>query len=246
MDATNAKRITSEQGIALNSELLTIPETDRDKLRTELTGRTTRRDFDMKPLNLHQKKVSEISNFGLTLATDRSRGGLLASSHRSTVNFQSGDFSNTEEGGGLASSRRERYSDKLDSHRSPRERENTIPPYLQIEEQGNEDIPEDEREENNAESGGLPKVTEIEETPPVAATQRLVRSFAVLPSSYAYENGLHETSQISSQHNNSKLEGSEMITSPTGGDVSGVQQCLICFDNPPDAVFMECGHGGID
>lgn len=21
--------------------------------------------------------------------------------------------------------------------------------------------------------------------------------------------------------------------------------CLVCFDKPPDAVFMECGHGGI-
>ena len=20
--------------------------------------------------------------------------------------------------------------------------------------------------------------------------------------------------------------------------------CLICYDHPPDAVFMECGHGG--
>ena len=24
-----------------------------------------------------------------------------------------------------------------------------------------------------------------------------------------------------------------------------VQNCLICYDKPPDAVFMECGHGGI-
>jgi hypothetical protein len=23
------------------------------------------------------------------------------------------------------------------------------------------------------------------------------------------------------------------------------QNCLICFDNQPDAVFMDCGHGGV-
>jgi len=29
------------------------------------------------------------------------------------------------------------------------------------------------------------------------------------------------------------------------GDVSMKQECLICFDKAPDAVFMECGHGGV-
>ncbi len=29
-----------------------------------------------------------------------------------------------------------------------------------------------------------------------------------------------------------------------GGDLSVKQECLICFDKAPDAVFMECGHGG--
>lgn len=24
-----------------------------------------------------------------------------------------------------------------------------------------------------------------------------------------------------------------------------VVNCLVCFDKPPDAVFMECGHGGV-
>lgn len=24
-----------------------------------------------------------------------------------------------------------------------------------------------------------------------------------------------------------------------------VNSCLICFDKPPNAVFMDCGHGGI-
>ena len=25
---------------------------------------------------------------------------------------------------------------------------------------------------------------------------------------------------------------------------SKLQNCLICFEKPPDSVFMECGHGG--
>ena len=37
----------------------------------------------------------------------------------------------------------------------------------------------------------------------------------------------------------------EVKTNPAGANVEkSVTQCLICFDKPPDAVFMECGHGG--
>lgn len=35
----------------------------------------------------------------------------------------------------------------------------------------------------------------------------------------------------------------EPLMSPVSEGSKEVQ-CLICFDNPPDAVFMECGHGG--
>lgn len=38
-------------------------------------------------------------------------------------------------------------------------------------------------------------------------------------------------------------ENQAPIKSPTS-DSSAAVQCLICFDNAPDAVFMECGHGG--
>lgn len=31
---------------------------------------------------------------------------------------------------------------------------------------------------------------------------------------------------------------------PKSGENSMTQQCLICFDKAPDAVFMNCGHGG--
>ena len=34
---------------------------------------------------------------------------------------------------------------------------------------------------------------------------------------------------------------------PQGITLDGeeVGDCVICFDNPPDAVFMKCGHGGV-
>ena len=46
-----------------------------------------------------------------------------------------------------------------------------------------------------------------------------------------------------------KMQGSARIQIPEAmispkSDASGGVQCLICFDNQPDAVFMECGHGG--
>ena len=40
-----------------------------------------------------------------------------------------------------------------------------------------------------------------------------------------------------------KIEYPQGLQSPTS-DASNAVQCLICFDNLPDAVFMECGHGG--
>jgi len=40
-----------------------------------------------------------------------------------------------------------------------------------------------------------------------------------------------------------RIEFDPPIISPKS-DASQAVQCLICFDNPPDAVFMECGHGG--
>jgi len=41
-----------------------------------------------------------------------------------------------------------------------------------------------------------------------------------------------------------RIEYDPPIISPKS-DASQAVQCLICFDNPPDAVFMECGHGGV-
>jgi hypothetical protein len=35
------------------------------------------------------------------------------------------------------------------------------------------------------------------------------------------------------------------VQSPVSNRSMAGNQCLICFDNEPDAVFMECGHGGI-
>jgi len=40
-----------------------------------------------------------------------------------------------------------------------------------------------------------------------------------------------------------RIEVPEIISPKS--DASQSTQCLICFDNAPDAVFMECGHGGV-
>lgn len=53
--------------------------------------------------------------------------------------------------------------------------------------------------------------------------------------------GLSEIAESPSFKENSRTETG---ASPTH-EVSGVPQCLICFDKQPDAVFMECGHGGM-
>jgi len=44
-------------------------------------------------------------------------------------------------------------------------------------------------------------------------------------------------------NNNSPDEIDENSPQKSALDKS-VNSCLICFDKPPDAVFMDCGHGG--
>ena len=41
----------------------------------------------------------------------------------------------------------------------------------------------------------------------------------------------------------SEVELDQQAGSPASPNTQ--QECLICFDLPPDAVFMDCGHGGI-
>jgi hypothetical protein len=73
--------------------------------------------------------------------------------------------------------------------------------------------------------------------PPI--TRRRGQSLHLLPG--AQIPGLSEIAESPSFKENSRTDAG---ASPTH-EVSGVQQCLICFDKQPDAVFMECGHGGM-
>ena len=43
----------------------------------------------------------------------------------------------------------------------------------------------------------------------------------------------------------SKIEGNSFVNVEKKSDNSINNLCLICFENLPDAVFMDCGHGGI-
>jgi len=43
----------------------------------------------------------------------------------------------------------------------------------------------------------------------------------------------------------SPKEGKEALPSAHNMTDRSVSACLICFDKQPDAVFMECGHGGV-
>jgi hypothetical protein len=46
-----------------------------------------------------------------------------------------------------------------------------------------------------------------------------------------------------------ELHNSRKSSNPQSMDQSRMNEsgvlCCICFDNPPDAVFMDCGHGGV-
>lgn len=42
----------------------------------------------------------------------------------------------------------------------------------------------------------------------------------------------------------SQLFGGSSIKQGTAGKDAG-ELCLVCFDKPPDAVTMSCGHGGL-
>lgn len=202
--------------LVANPELLTIPETDRDKLKTEVlsTARHRIRE-DIKPLNILQKKGSE----GYTIPSDRSRAGLIGS-YRSTVGYNENNTNGEETNGTLASARRK--DDKLDSYRNFQEEPDKI-------------IEADEEDRGD---DGFSLF--LEDIRPLSA--RRANSLNAIPDQK--DAGLLSLiPESESNKENSRLEASEMMTSPTL-DASTTQQCLICFDKQPDAVFMECGHGG--
>jgi hypothetical protein len=55
--------------------------------------------------------------------------------------------------------------------------------------------------------------------------------------------GPHDCSIVSNQSKHDAIP--EPPLSPNDNTNRSVSACLICFDKAPDAVFMECGHGGI-
>lgn len=60
--------------------------------------------------------------------------------------------------------------------------------------------------------------------------------------------GKHDAANFSAVFDQGASNDSSMVedqTKPKSGENSMTQQCLICFDKPPDAVFMNCGHGGV-
>lgn len=53
-------------------------------------------------------------------------------------------------------------------------------------------------------------------------------------------NNLENENSVSKSQNNSDLNNNSQIRTNSQGN----NQCLICFDGIPDAVFLDCGHGG--
>ncbi|CAD8141924.1 unnamed protein product [Paramecium pentaurelia] len=41
------------------------------------------------------------------------------------------------------------------------------------------------------------------------------------------------------------LQDKQIQNQPRSISLSSINQCCICFDNDPDALFMQCGHGGV-
>ena len=222
--------LINQFGLAPVEDLGTIPETDRDNFKTEITARKPmKKDDRIKPLNLMQRKISELT--GAPQTTDRSRAGLLSMSQRSTINFPSGEYTNTDDtnnGGYTTTRRRNAEDERVDSPRI--QCESNIPNGMgQL--VNNRGISEAE----NLRDNGLFDIDE-----PVKSRRR-GNSMVILPQNF----DLPEISESASNKENSRLEASELVTSPTM-EASGIQQCLICFDRAPDAVFMDCGHGGIN
>ena len=215
--------LMSQLGIVPIEDLGIIPETDRDNYKTEFTARRQiKKDDRIKPLNLMQRKT--VDSIGGPQTTDRSRVGLLSLSHRSTANFPSGEYTSTEDMniGALTSSRRRQADgERIDSPR---------------------DLPMSETQDNNRGTIDLQDSNkdigyfDLNDPP---KSRRRGNSMVILPQNA----GLAEISESASNKENSRIEASELMTSPTI-EASGVQQCLICFDKSPDAVFMDCGHGG--
>lgn len=230
----NQKQLWSpERGLVSNADLNTILETEREKI--ELTARSIKPKLNVKPLDLGLKKFPENgSNLGLiSQPSDRSRVGLLLSSTRSGLYLASENYFNNEQTSPALSNRWNKRSDKYE--------ESISSPLSILRNTSNKVEGEAEAE---ADDGGqtareIKKIFEDDEPP--KTTKRRANSLVIIPEAAHFD--AEEVTENPEVKEGSKMDLSELVTNPAG-EVSAVQNCLICFDNGPDAVFMECGHGG--
>ena len=210
-----------------NGDLNTILETDREKI--ELTARNVKPKLNVKPLNLGLKKLSEITSLGLTSQpSDRSRANLILSSTRSGLNLASENYFISGQSSPTVVSSRCKKSDRF---------EESISSPLSIHRNPSTKIEADDGSQTERE---IQEILEDEEIPQ-PLTKRRANSLIIIPEAVHFDiEGITEAPEVKEV---SKIDLSGMITSPAG-EASAVQTCLICFDNGPDAVFMECGHGG--
>ena len=88
------------------------------------------------------------------------------------------------------------------------------------------------------------KVRKLEAKGRMSKKDRMAQSLYIKPQTDGNLNlsGEHEHEHQEPPSNDSSFVD-EAHKAPSG-DNSMTQQCLICFDTQPDAVFMDCGHGG--
>ena len=72
---------------------------------------------------------------------------------------------------------------------------------------------------------------------------RFQSSIALMrPKGFSVDDDSEESKRSKTNMQNSKPEMQSPHT--INNTDRSVASCLICFDKTPDAVFMECGHGG--
>ena len=77
-----------------------------------------------------------------------------------------------------------------------------------------------------------------------AADFRVIRNLDMIKSATLPNKGIDYLSK-SMNFNSPAKDEIEEISSPKKSIMDkSVNSCLICFDKIPDAVFMDCGHGG--
>jgi hypothetical protein len=215
-----------------NNDLAVVPETNRDNLRTDRTTSNTltsdRTKPRMRPLNLG-RRLPEFGSIG-SQYSDRSRAGLI-SSHRTTVNFGEITGFHDESVNPGTSTRRVKDQDQDGE-------EERIPSVILDAMSRKEGSPEKERASLNQ----IPEEDNIYENTMKHHKRRGNSMFLAPGTAFA---GIYETLETSSNMGTSKIENLETVVTSPGIEQSGNQQCLICFDKGTDAVFMECGHGGV-